>query len=232
MTRPEETEQGRGLLRAICEAPWRDAPRLSFADWLEGQGQPGRAEFIRQSIARGTNPPRRFEPEDHDALEWTWPLAERCGPHGPGRWGCPPSRVGWDVEFERGLVCRAAMSRRMFLRHAGELFALHPITTVDLGTGSYLSADCAMKLRHLYDAGRTQEGGRLERVPPAIFRHLGGVGLPVSLRGAVAALPDALKGPAADHWAGRIVSRAAVAFGREAAGLTPLTPLNWEVLDR
>lgn len=37
----------RQLLRAILEKPEDDAPRLIYADWLEEDGQPERAEFIR-----------------------------------------------------------------------------------------------------------------------------------------------------------------------------------------
>jgi uncharacterized protein (TIGR02996 family) len=38
------------LLRAICENPADDLPRLVYADWLEENGQPERAAFIRTEI--------------------------------------------------------------------------------------------------------------------------------------------------------------------------------------
>jgi len=38
------------FLRAICLHPDDDAPRLIFADWLDENGQPERAEFIRSQI--------------------------------------------------------------------------------------------------------------------------------------------------------------------------------------
>ncbi|VTT97390.1 repeat-companion domain-containing protein : Repeat-companion domain protein OS=Isosphaera pallida (strain ATCC 43644 / DSM 9630 / IS1B) GN=Isop_0392 PE=4 SV=1: LRR_7: LRR_6 [Gemmataceae bacterium] len=43
------------LLRAVCESPDDDTPRLVFADWLDEHGDPERAEFIRVQveIARG-----------------------------------------------------------------------------------------------------------------------------------------------------------------------------------
>lgn len=41
----DTTEQA--LLRAILDTPADDAPRLIYADWLEENGQPERAEFIR-----------------------------------------------------------------------------------------------------------------------------------------------------------------------------------------
>src|SRR4051812_46862381 len=36
-----------GFLQAIREEPLNDVPRLIYADWLEENGDPARAEFIR-----------------------------------------------------------------------------------------------------------------------------------------------------------------------------------------
>ena len=46
------------LVRAVLESPFDDAPRLVYADWLEENGRPGRAEFIRAQVelARGPAP--------------------------------------------------------------------------------------------------------------------------------------------------------------------------------
>lgn len=41
------TSDGDALLRAICENPAEDTPRLIYADWLQENGKPERAEFIR-----------------------------------------------------------------------------------------------------------------------------------------------------------------------------------------
>jgi uncharacterized protein (TIGR02996 family) len=38
------------LLRAICENPDDDAPRLIYADWLDEHGDPLQAEFIRVQV--------------------------------------------------------------------------------------------------------------------------------------------------------------------------------------
>ena len=37
----------RAFIHSIREAPDDDAPRLVYADWLEDNGDPQRAEFIR-----------------------------------------------------------------------------------------------------------------------------------------------------------------------------------------
>lgn len=38
------------LIAAIAAAPWDDLPRLVFADWLDDNGDPAQAEFIRAHI--------------------------------------------------------------------------------------------------------------------------------------------------------------------------------------
>ena len=41
-----------GLFAAVKQAPDDDAPRLVLADWLEENGQPDRAEFVRLQLRR------------------------------------------------------------------------------------------------------------------------------------------------------------------------------------
>jgi uncharacterized protein (TIGR02996 family) len=72
------------LLRAVCENPDDDLPRLVFADWLEEHGEPDRAEFIRVQceLARGAAfGPRADELRlrerqllDEFAVAWAEPL--------------------------------------------------------------------------------------------------------------------------------------------------------------
>jgi uncharacterized protein (TIGR02996 family) len=40
------------LLKAVCDNPHEDTPRLVFADWLQEHGEEERAEFIRVQIER------------------------------------------------------------------------------------------------------------------------------------------------------------------------------------
>ena len=49
------------LLRAVCESPDDDTPRLVLADWLEENGEPERAEFIRIGVEIAMN-----RADDHD----------------------------------------------------------------------------------------------------------------------------------------------------------------------
>jgi len=53
------------LLRAVCDNPDDDLPRLVFADWLEEHGEPERAEFIRVQIRLSR---LTFVPLDEPAL--------------------------------------------------------------------------------------------------------------------------------------------------------------------
>jgi uncharacterized protein (TIGR02996 family) len=57
----------RAFLQAILEAPDDDTPRLVFADWLDENGEPERAEFIRAQCRSATLP--RLHPE-RVLLEW------------------------------------------------------------------------------------------------------------------------------------------------------------------
>src|SRR5262245_30109619 len=72
------------FLRAICDQPADDAPRLVYADWLEERGDPERARFIRLQVALGASgeadPARERECGDlfHDNRQ-RW-LAELPGP--------------------------------------------------------------------------------------------------------------------------------------------------------
>ena len=50
------------ILRTIRGTPYDDIPRLVYADWLEENGRPERAEFIRLQCALESDPddePRR-----------------------------------------------------------------------------------------------------------------------------------------------------------------------------
>ncbi len=57
---------GDSLLAAIIQSPADDAPRLVYADWLEENGDPERAEFIRVQIALAL---RELEPERKTLLQ-------------------------------------------------------------------------------------------------------------------------------------------------------------------
>jgi uncharacterized protein (TIGR02996 family) len=92
------------LLAAICNEPEEDTPRLALADWLDENGEPERAAFVRAQIELARTPP--WEPFAV-LCRWRqrdWHTGE------PFRPSLPPVD-GWHVEwheeaFHRGLGWR------------------------------------------------------------------------------------------------------------------------------
>jgi uncharacterized protein (TIGR02996 family) len=116
------------FLTAICEAPQDDAVRLVFSDWLEENGEPERAEFIRLQIARATLPadaPRNDAAQERESallaahLE-TW------------KQELPRWVQKEPIEFVRGFVVRVSTTARRFYDKADELFAATPLEGVCL----------------------------------------------------------------------------------------------------
>ncbi len=118
------------LLRAVCENPDDDLPRLVFADWLEEYGDPDRAEFIRGEIELDRQPgyPDDFGSE-HDGLnskliaylkkwEWRRDLA-----------------VGGDIEvvWSRGFVDTLRCGTRDWLESGVTVLGTNPVRKVEFG---------------------------------------------------------------------------------------------------
>jgi uncharacterized protein (TIGR02996 family) len=144
------------FLRAICEAPDDDAPRLVFADWLDETGDPDRAEFIRLQIrlAREQDPSPAIERRCKElfrtrgrawscALPGTYPLWVEFAvtyvprpvgtrivfdprPDGPETW---LDREPALTDWERGFPATAyAQGRRdLFFAHVKEIAEFVPV---------------------------------------------------------------------------------------------------------
>jgi uncharacterized protein (TIGR02996 family) len=112
------------LLRAICESPRDDLPRLVYADWLEEHGQPERAAFIRADVAAAALPEWHPDRLRHEAgidpntlLKRPWAAAAFGGLPAGLRWsGTPLTRRGfpWSLAalyphdlFDRGAAVTA-----------------------------------------------------------------------------------------------------------------------------
>src|SRR5579872_1801348 len=115
-----------GFLKAICDNPEDDTPRLVYADWLDEHGDTARAEFIRVQcqLARSNVPTgklhrlRRRERElllEHE-MAWTAPL------HG----------LVQRARFVRGFPERITVMAEDFLGHGRKLFRLTPVRHVIL----------------------------------------------------------------------------------------------------
>ena len=119
------TSDGEALLRAVCENPRDDTPRLIYADWLEENGQPERAAFIRFSCEY-PNPLLSY-PQGRELLE-----RSRQFDDWEVKWGAElPALPGvkWDtVLLERGFTTSVTFSSaKAFTAHADAVFAAAPV---------------------------------------------------------------------------------------------------------
>jgi uncharacterized protein (TIGR02996 family) len=113
------------LLKAVCDNPDDDTPRLVFADWLQEHGDEDRAEFIRLQIELAALPEgkkkqkaqaREKELLDAHRDEWTEPLEEFEG-----------SRTADYYEFRRGFVEAIGSDGEIMVEEGERVFELAPI---------------------------------------------------------------------------------------------------------
>jgi uncharacterized protein (TIGR02996 family) len=128
------------LLTAIGEHPEEDTPRLMYADWLEENGDPERADFVRNQVELA-----RAAPGDK------YPFVKKNKYYLANferHWHSQLTRIDgveWG-DFNRGLIeeVRAA-SERPIIDHAERIFAVPGI--------------------HILRLGRLNDGKRLAAVP-------------------------------------------------------------------
>jgi uncharacterized protein (TIGR02996 family) len=118
---------------AILETPDDDTPRLVFADWLDENGQPDRAAFIRCQCR--PDPPRltltvlddgngvRLEVACDEPPSWLHPARHLAG---------LPVENGARYEFHRGFVQAVRLSAQTWVHFAQRLLEHHPIEQVAL----------------------------------------------------------------------------------------------------
>jgi uncharacterized protein (TIGR02996 family) len=141
------------LLAAIRAQPDEDTPRLVFADWLEENDEPARAEFIRAQVELARTPP--WEPF---AVRCRWQrpglltgqafLRELHGASAYVEWAKPPfwRGFGWAIE-----VRAVALWEEL----AEPLFAREPIGKVSFWHGTLddwrrvASSPCVRQFREL-----------------------------------------------------------------------------------
>jgi uncharacterized protein (TIGR02996 family) len=117
------TEQD-AFVQAIIECPDDDALHLIFADWLEDDGQPERAGFIRSQIERQHLPPN--DPRQVGMEKWEHSLLLRFVPC----WFAPPDgwTMGTNILVRRGFPETLNVDLKMLLEYADDVFARWPIT--------------------------------------------------------------------------------------------------------
>jgi uncharacterized protein (TIGR02996 family) len=146
-------DTGTALLRAVLADPASDDCRLILADWYEENGQADRGEFVRVQCQIAALSAELMSDEDCDATNCPGcgerrelqrrqrELMDAITPYrtADGRAGQSPARVLWarpavwngcGVKFSRGFVSEIRLPLALYLAHARDLFAAHPITTV------------------------------------------------------------------------------------------------------
>lgn len=118
------------LLQSILEAPDDNAPRIAFAEWLEANGQPERAQLIRVQVARardGVTPdsPRYAESRRREIELFTAMRKRKVDPPSPVDEDLPDIELGFP---ERGFAESVTfLSPKAFTKNAKTIFANLPI---------------------------------------------------------------------------------------------------------
>jgi uncharacterized protein (TIGR02996 family) len=117
--------QEQALLQAIQDTPAQDGVRFVYADWLEENGRPERAELIRAQC----------ELEHATGLQRRTPLRlrerELLARHGK-EWAEPLAPLVEEWEFRRGFIEYVALDADKLLAHGEELFARTPLRELRL----------------------------------------------------------------------------------------------------
>ncbi|HUR55777.1 MAG TPA: TIGR02996 domain-containing protein [Gemmataceae bacterium] len=159
------TEQ-KQLYRAVLDHPDEDTPRLMYADWLDENGDPARAEFIRLQCALSEREHAApVPPADADLrrmLDLRRQMESRWLAEMPLIYG-----VHW-VGFRRGFPGVRVTSPTTLVRSARKVFAAAPVEAVTVdglnatGAGSLADSPVLRRIRHLtldrYYIGREGDG--------------------------------------------------------------------------
>jgi uncharacterized protein (TIGR02996 family) len=111
----------RGFLEAVRESPEDDLHRLAWADWLDDNGQPDRATFLRASVQAShqeITAPRRAELEEE---------AETLLDRHERQWLGPVRQFALDWRWRRGCVERVTVRASALLEAGDDLLATAPV---------------------------------------------------------------------------------------------------------
>jgi uncharacterized protein (TIGR02996 family) len=114
------------LLSAILAQPAEDVPRLIYADWLQENGQPERAEFIRAQVWAAQAEP--FSPQARAHADAAKKL-ERA--HSAG-WAQHIRQRVTQWQFVRGFIEHVGVNAERFPPNAGPLFAAEPVRSLQV----------------------------------------------------------------------------------------------------
>lgn len=206
------------LIRAVCESPAEDTPRLMLADWHEENGQRERAEFIRlqillhnTSFIRAGGVHARWPEPWVSRIKRANELAERHGREWSGVLGDQWPKLT-DAMFPRlyarGFVRVAEFAEGRFFADAAAVFAGHPVERVTL-EGRWPKHEFLVDTRPRWVRKEGGERFLPHEVPAVIYDRMV---IPAEGWKYTSDAVDAL-------------SAALVAYGRELVGLSRLTEL-------
>ncbi len=127
---------GEALLKAILANPDEDTPRLVYADWLDENDQPERAEFIRVQIELAAIEPGHWE---YGKVKREFDLLD-ANTQGTANWFVWSGIAGLFIaaassahlSFCRGFVESIACKPDEWLAHADAILGEHPVRHVTL----------------------------------------------------------------------------------------------------
>jgi len=152
----EDGKSETGFLQDIQAHPEDDTPRLIYADWLDDNHQPARAEFIRLQCRLA-----KLDPEDSDYDLLHLQEQELLTEHGAAWMGHLPSWARKVAKFQRGFVNHLRMKTGYYLKVGKELrqqvyfdsLRLDPLTR----TAKLLDSGLLAGIRHLALTGSESE---------------------------------------------------------------------------
>jgi len=225
-------DNGSALLRTVLADPASDDARLILADWYEENGQADRGEFVRVQCQIAALNAELMSDEDCDATNCPGcgerrelqrrqrELMDAITPYrtADGRAGQSPARVLWarpavwngcGVKFSRGFISEIRLPLALYLAHARDLFAAHPVTAVVL-TDREPFGHTSELVSWRRSPGPDQLRDWRECLPDDLYDRLPG-------------MPDTFAEYYRDSDKARAaLSAACTAYGRRAAGLPPL----------
>lgn len=117
------------LRAAVLQAPDDDAPRLAYAQWCDGNGDPARAELIRLQIQLANTPRDILDSGRAAGMQYD---EQRLLAAHASRWTAAIAPWIARAHFLRGFVGFVELSATQFLAHIDALLAHEPILHVDL----------------------------------------------------------------------------------------------------
>jgi uncharacterized protein (TIGR02996 family) len=182
-----------GLIWAILEDPFDDAPRLVFADWLEENGWGGDAIHLRQDVL------------GKRVLELPFGAAIGLGQCPSASTPAWARKVVGKAMLRRGFVERVRIPAGQFTPIAGPLFSAQPVCEVVLSDVRPVWSFWAWGWRWESDGERHRDGSQV--LPAPLFECLD---------------PQAANTWPSAEAAHEAVNVACVRYGRRLVGLSPL----------